>query len=42
MCKENKFDENFHAIPNWLKIRMPAYKKLSNDDDMKMIDEFEK
>ena len=21
---------------------MPAYKKLSNDDDMKMIDEFEK
>ena len=41
MCKENKFDEN-SAIPNWLKILMPAYKKLSNDDDMKMIDEFEK
>ena len=41
MCKENKFDED-SAIPNWLKILMPAYKKLSNDDDMKMIDEFEK
>ena len=41
MCKENKFVEN-SAIPNWLKILMPAYKKLSNEDGKIMVDELEK
>ena len=41
MCKENKFVEN-SAIPNWLKILLPAYKKLSNEDNIKMVDELEK
>jgi len=41
MCKENKFVEN-SAIPNWLKILMPAYKKLSNEDGKMMVGELEK
>ena len=41
MCKENKFVEN-SAIPNWLKILMPAYKKLSNKDGKMMVGELEK
>ena len=41
MCKENKFVEN-SAIPNWLKILIPAYKKLSNEDGKMMVGELEK
>ena len=41
MCKENKFVEN-SAIPNWLKILMPAYKKLSNENGKMMVGELEK
>ena len=41
MCKENKLVEN-SAIPNWLKILMPAYKKLSNKDGKMMVGELEK
>ena len=41
MCKENTFVEN-SAIPNWLKILIPAYKKLSNEDGKMMVGELEK
>ena len=41
MYKENKLVEN-SAIPNWLKILIPAYKKLSNEDGKMMVGELGK
>ena len=42
MCKDNETETNSSAIPKWLQILKPAYEKLSNEDEEKMINELEK
>ncbi len=42
MCKDNESETNSSAIPKWLQILKPAYEKLSNEDEEKMINELEK
>ena len=42
MCKNSEFETSSSAIPKWLQILKPAYKKLPNEDEEKMINELEK
>ena len=41
LCKDDKLDENT-SIANWLKLLLPAYKKLSDQNDKDAIGSLEK